>query len=61
VNCPMASIFLAIELFGGGGLLFFAIAIALSFLVSGRYSLYESQKIVFSKLEARLHDQHQKE
>ncbi len=61
VNCPMASIFLAIELFGGGGLLFFAIAIALSFLVSGRYSLYESQKIVFSKLEARLHDQPQKE
>ncbi len=61
VNCPMASIFLAIELFGGGGLLFFAIAIALSFLVSGRYSLYESQKIVFSKLEARPHDQPQKE
>jgi len=61
VNCPLASIFLAIELFGGGGLLFFALACALSFLVSGRYSLYESQKIVFSKLEARLHDQHQKE
>jgi len=53
VNCPLASIFLAIELFGGGGLLFFALASALSFLVSGRYSLYESQKIVFSKLEAR--------
>jgi len=57
VNCPLASIFLAIELFGGGGLLFFALASALSFLVSGRYSLYESQKIVFSKLEARLDNQ----
>ncbi len=54
VNCPLASIFLAIELFGGEGLLFFALACALSFLVSGRYSLYSSQRLVYSKLEARL-------
>lgn len=57
VNCPLASIFLAIELFGGEGLLFFALACSLSFLVSGRYSLYSSQNIVYSKLEARLNDQ----
>lgn len=57
VNCPMASIFLAIELFGGEGLLFFALACALSFLVSGKYSLYASQNIVYSKLEARLNEQ----
>ncbi len=56
VNCPMASIFLAVELFGGEGLLFFALAGSLSFLVSGRYSLYASQNIVYSKLEARLND-----
>lgn len=55
VNCPLASIFLAIELFGGEGLLFFALACSLSFLVSGRYSLYSSQNIVYSKLEARLY------
>ncbi len=54
VNCPMASIFLAIELFGGEGVLFFALSCALSFLVSGQYSLYSSQNIVYSKLEARL-------
>jgi len=54
VNCPLASIFLAIELFGGEGLLFFALACSLSFLLSGRYSLYSSQNIVYSKLEARL-------
>ena len=54
VNCPMASIFLAIELFGGEGVLFFALACSLSFLVSGQYSLYSSQNIVYSKLEARL-------
>ena len=60
VNCPMASIFLAVELFGGEGLLFFALACALSFLVSGRYSLYSSQRNVYSKVEARLDDQDQK-
>lgn len=56
VNCPLASIFLSIELFGGEGLLFFALACSLSFLLSGRYSLYSSQNIVYSKLEARLND-----
>ena len=60
VNCPMASIFLAIELFAGEGLLFFALACALSFLVSGRYSLYSSQRNVYSKVDARLDDQDQK-
>ena len=59
MNCPLASIFLAIELFGGEGLLFFALACSLSFLLSGRYSLYSAQNIVYSKLEARLNDQYQ--
>ena len=57
VNCPTASIFLAIELFGGGGLLFFALACATSFLLSGNYSLYSSQKMVFSKVERKVIDQ----
>ncbi|MFG6352548.1 MAG: chloride channel protein [Oscillospiraceae bacterium] len=61
VNCPLASIFLSIELFGGDGLLFFALACALAFLLSGRFSLYSSQNIVYSKLEARLNDQYQTE
>ena len=56
VNCPISSIFLAIELFGGRGLLFFALACALSYLLSGNHSLYSSQNIIFSKLEARLND-----
>lgn len=58
VNCPIASTFLAIELFHGEGLLFFALACALSYLLSGNHSLYSSQNIIFSKLEARLNDQH---
>ena len=56
VNCPISSVFLAVELFGGGGLLFFALACALSYLLSGNYSLYSSQNIIFSKLEARLNE-----
>lgn len=59
VNCPLASMFLAIELFGGGGLPFFALACSLSFLLSGRYSLYSSQNLVYSKLEARLDERYQ--
>ena len=57
VNCPLASIFLSVELFGGEGVLFFALACALSYLFSGKYSLYSSQKIVYSKLEPRFIDE----
>ena len=60
-NCPLASLFLAVELFGGGALPFFALACALAFLLSGRYSLYSSQHLVYSKLEARLDEQYQKD
>lgn len=35
VNCPVASIFLSIELFGGEGAVFFAVACAVSFALSG--------------------------
>ena len=52
VNCPVASVFLSIELFGGGGLLFFAIAAAFSFALSGYFGLYRSQKIMYSKTRA---------
>ena len=52
VNCPVASIFLSTELFGGGGLLFFAIAAAFSFALSGYFGLYRSQKIMYSKTRA---------
>ena len=56
VNCPVASIFLSIELFGGSGIVFFAVACAVSFALSGYYGLYSSQKIVYSKLTARFID-----
>ncbi|MBQ8541002.1 MAG: chloride channel protein [Clostridia bacterium] len=52
VNCPVASVFLSIELFGAEGLIYFAVASAVSYLFSGNFSLYSSQKMVFSKLRA---------
>ncbi|MDE7260715.1 MAG: chloride channel protein [Oscillospiraceae bacterium] len=53
VNCPIASIVLAVELFGGEGLWFFAVACGVSYIMSGYYSLYAEQKIVYSKLESK--------
>jgi len=52
VNAPIASIILSIELFGADGLLIYAIACAVSYMLSGYYGLYRSQKIVYSKLKA---------
>ena len=56
-NCPLASIFLSIELFGSSHVLFFALACALSYLLSGKFSLYSAPKIVYSKLEPRFLDE----
>lgn len=52
VNCPIASIILSIEIFGADGLILFAITCAVSYMLSGYYSLYSTQKIMYSKLRA---------
>lgn len=52
VNCPLASTVLSIELFGAGGMLYFAMACAVSYLISGYCGLYSSQTILYSKLRA---------
>ena len=58
VNCPIASTFLAMELFGSAGVLYFALACALSFVLSGYTGLYSSQRILYDKLKARYIDVH---
>lgn len=55
-NCPMTSIFLAAELFGGQHLPLFALACAVSYMLSGYYGLYSEQKIVYSKFRAEFID-----
>ncbi|MBQ6530982.1 MAG: chloride channel protein, partial [Clostridia bacterium] len=51
LNCPIASIILSVELFGSGGFILFAIAAGVSYMLSGYYGLYHSQKIVYSKID----------
>ena len=60
VNCPMASLALSVELFSGGSIVLFAVAIAISFMLSGYYGLYSGQKIVYSKRRARFVDRNAK-
>jgi H+/Cl- antiporter ClcA len=56
-NCPMTSLLLAFELFGGAGLPFFALACAVSYMLSGYTGLYSEQKIVYSKVKPELINQ----
>lgn len=48
-NCPIASLLLALELFGSEGLLYYLASVAVSYMLSGYYSLYSQQKILYSK------------
>ena len=61
VNCPIASVILSVELFGAGGMAYFAAACAVSYLLSGYCGLYSSQTILYSKLRAEFINVHTKE
>ncbi len=50
-NCPFATIILSIELFGAGGLAYYALAIAVSYMLSGYWGLYSAQRFGQSKLK----------
>ena len=60
VNAPLASIMLSVELFGAENLVFFGMACAVSYLLSGYCGLYKSQKIVYSKMRAEFINVHAK-
>lgn len=49
VNCPVASFILSVEVFGEGSLIF-ALAVGVSYMLSGKESLYSAQKMPCSKL-----------
>lgn len=48
-NCPITSLLISFELFGYEGMPYFLLAIAFSYVLSGYYGLYKSQKIMYSK------------
>lgn len=49
-NCPIATIILSVELFGSESIIFLGLAAIISFLLSGKSSLYSSQRLEYSKL-----------
>ena len=51
-NCPIATLFLGFELFGFEAMPYFAVAVAISFTLSGYYGLYSGQKFTYSKTKA---------
>ena len=53
VNCPLTSIILAVEVFGGESILIFALVACVSYMTSGYTGLYHSQRIVYSKFSEK--------
>ena len=51
-NCPLAAIMLSIEMFGSDNLIYFALICGISYMLSGYFGIYRSQRIVYSKLKA---------
>lgn len=49
-NSPITSLLLSFELFGIGDVPYYMIVIAITYMMSGHYSLYHSQKILYGKL-----------
>ena len=48
-NAPVSTLIIGLEMFGYSAMPYFAIVIAVSFTLSGYYSLYSSQKAIYSK------------
>lgn len=50
-NCPITSLLISFEMFGFEGMPYYLTTIAVSYMLSGYYGLYRSQKIMYSKTE----------
>lgn len=50
-NCPITSLLISFELFGYQGVPYFLLSVAFSYMLSGYFGLYHSQKIVYSKFK----------
>lgn len=52
-NCPITALLISFELFGYEGMSYFLLATAFSYMLSGYFGLYRSQRIVYSKYKTR--------
>jgi len=50
-NCPITSLLISFELFGYTGVPYFLLSVAFSYMLSGYFGLYHSQKIIYSKFK----------
>ncbi len=57
-NCPIASLFLGLELFSGSGVEWLLLTVAVSYVLSGYHGLYSEQKILYSKSKQKYIDRH---
>lgn len=55
-NSPVASLFIAFELFGFSGMGYFAVVIGISYMLSDYVSFFSAQKIMYSKTETKFID-----
>ncbi|MBQ3566599.1 MAG: chloride channel protein [Oscillospiraceae bacterium] len=55
-NCPVAAVFLCMEMFGVKNLPLYILACGISYMLSGYQGLYSEQKIVYSKTEPKFID-----
>lgn len=51
VNCPVTSLLLSLELFGSQGIIYFAMACGVSYMLSGYAGLYHEQRIMYDKTQ----------
>ncbi len=51
-NCPISSLLIGFEMFGMDGMPYYLITVAVSYMLSGYYGLYQSQKIIYSKYKS---------
>jgi H+/Cl- antiporter ClcA len=59
-NCPITAFLLSLEMFGPSGALYYFIAAAVSYMLSGYYGLYNKQKIMYSKFKPQFIDKFSK-
>ncbi len=55
-NCPIAALVISLELFGFDGMIFYLIAVAVSYMLSGYGGLYKTQRIYYSKFKYEKHE-----
>jgi H+/Cl- antiporter ClcA len=52
-NSPLSSLLISFELFGYEGMPYYLLAVAFSYMMSGYFGLYHSQKIMYSKYKTK--------